>query len=98
MDLSIALCTLTSKEDVTWCSSINQLPKEINQNKYKEKIDEISLYSVTESENRGSYMSAYNLLNLLNKLKKSDKMRGLSSIHRSFTTSLINPLIQEHKC
>ena len=29
---------------------------------------------------RGSYMSAHVLLNLLNELKKSDKMRGLSSI------------------
>ena len=30
--------------------------------------------------NRGSYMSAYVLLNLLNELGKRDKMRGLSSI------------------
>ena len=29
---------------------------------------------------RGSYMSAHVLLNLLNELGKSDKMRGLSSI------------------
>ena len=29
---------------------------------------------------RGSYMSAHVLLNLLNKLRKRDKMRGLSSI------------------
>ena len=29
---------------------------------------------------RGSYMSAHVLLNLLNELRKSDKMRGLSSI------------------
>ena len=29
---------------------------------------------------RGSYMSAYVLLNLLNELGKRDKMRGLSSI------------------
>ena len=29
---------------------------------------------------RGSYMSAYALLNLLNKLGKRDKMRGLPSI------------------
>ena len=28
----------------------------------------------------GSYMSAHVLLNLFNKLKRSDKMRGLSSI------------------
>ena len=30
--------------------------------------------------NRGSYMSAYVLLNLLNELGKRDKMRGLTSI------------------
>ena len=29
---------------------------------------------------RGSYMSAHILLNLLNELRKSDKMQGLSSI------------------
>ena len=32
------------------------------------------------SVNRGSYMSAHVLLNLLNELRKRDKMRGLSSI------------------
>ena len=32
------------------------------------------------SLNRGSYISAHDLLNLLNKLRKRDKMRGLSSI------------------
>ena len=31
-------------------------------------------------QNRGSYMSAHVLLNLLNKLRKRDKMRGLQSI------------------
>ena len=30
--------------------------------------------------NRGSYISAYVLLNLLNELWESDKMRGLQSI------------------
>ena len=30
--------------------------------------------------NRGSYMSAHVLLNSLNELRKSDKMRGLPSI------------------
>ena len=35
-------------------------------------------------------MSAHVLLNLLNELRKRDKMRGL--------TSLINSIIQEHKC
>ena len=41
-------------------------------NKHKSKIDQII--------HRGSYMSAHVLLNLLNKLEKRDKMRGLSSI------------------
>ena len=34
---------------------------------------------------RGSYMSAHVLLNLLNKLGKSDKMRGLTSILSLFS-------------
>ena len=33
---------------------------------------------------RGSYMSAHILLNLLNELRKSDKMQGLSSILSPF--------------
>ena len=41
-------------------------------------------------------MSAHVLLNLLNKLGKSDKMRGLLSILSLFATSLINSIIQEH--
>ena len=36
-------------------------------------IDKLVIY-------RGSYMSAHVLLNLLNKLRKRDKMRGLPSI------------------
>ena len=35
---------------------------------------------VEEFLNRGSYMSAHVLLNLLNELRKGDKMRGLLSI------------------
>ena len=34
---------------------------------------------------RGSQMSAHVLLNLLNELRKSDKMRGLSSILSLFS-------------
>ena len=37
-------------------------------------------------------MSAYVLLNLLNKLRKKDKMRGF------FATNLKNSIIQEHEC
>ena len=35
---------------------------------------------VHDASNRGSYMSAHVLLNLLNELGKRDKMRGLPSI------------------
>ena len=35
--------------------------------------------------NRGSYMSAHVLLNLLNKLGKSDKMRGLPLHYITFS-------------
>ena len=43
-------------------------------------------------------MSAHVLLNVLNELGKRDKMRGLSSIYLFFAISLINSIIQEHKC
>ena len=43
-------------------------------------------------------MSAHVLLNLLNKLGKRDKMRGLPQHFISFATSLINSIIQEHEC
>ena len=47
---------------------------------------------------RGSYISAHVLLNLLNELRKRDKMRGLPSILSLFPTSLSNSIIQEHEC
>ena len=43
-------------------------------------------------------MSAHVLLNLLNKLRKSDKMQGLPAGHRFFATTLINSIIQEYEC
>ena len=43
-------------------------------------------------------MSVHVLLNLLNELRKRDKMRCLSSILSFFSTRLINSIIQEHKC
>ena len=43
-------------------------------------------------------MSAHVLLNLLNELRKRDKMRGLTSILSLFATSLINSIIQECEC
>ena len=41
---------------------------------------EQKMYPAHECLNRGSYMSAHVLLNLLNKLGKRDQMRGLPSI------------------
>ena len=43
-------------------------------------------------------MSAHVLLNLLNKLGKRDKMRGLPSILSLSTMSLINSIIHELEC
>ena len=43
-------------------------------------------------------MSAHVLLNLLNKLRKRDKMQGLPSIISLFPSSLINAIIQKHEC
>ena len=44
-------------------------------------------------------MSAHVLLNILNELRKRDKIRGLSSILSLFRNDfLINSIIQEHKC
>ena len=42
-------------------------------------------------------MSAHVKLNLLNWLRKRDKMPGLPSILSLFATRLINSIIQEHK-
>ena len=47
---------------------------------------------------RGSYMSAHVVLNLLNELWKRDKMQGLPSIYIFFATSLINSIILEQEC
>ena len=41
-------------------------------------------------------MSAHVLLNLLNELGEKDQMRGFSD--RFSPTSLMNSIIQEHKC
>ena len=44
-------------------------------------------------------MSAHVLFNSLNELRKGVEMRGLLSIFTfCFATSLINSIIQEHKC
>ena len=56
------------------------------------------ILGVTDKRNRGSYMSAHVLLNLLNELRKRDKMRGLPSILSLYAMSLRNSIIQEHEC
>ena len=43
-------------------------------------------------------MSVHVLLNLLNELGKSDKMRALSRILSLFATSSINSIMQENEC
>ena len=43
-------------------------------------------------------MSAHVLLNLLNELRKRDKMQGLPSILSLFCNEFFNSLIQEHEC
>ena len=56
------------------------------------------LLLIGQSVNRGSYMSVHFLLNLLNELKKRDKMRGLPSILSLFRNEFNNSLTQEHEC
>ena len=52
------------------------------------------MYSI----NRGSYISAHVLLNLLNELGKRDKMRGLPSILSLYHNEFNNSIMQEHEC
>ena len=48
----------------------------------------LSISRINRLLNRGSYISAHVLLNLLNKLGKRDKMRGLPSILSLFRNEL----------
>ena len=48
--------------------------------------------------NRGSYMSAHVLLNLLNELGKRDKMRGSPSILSLFRNEFYKFNNTKHKC
>ena len=43
-------------------------------------------------------MSAHVLLNLLNELRKEIKGEACQAFYLFFATSLINSIIQEHKC
>ena len=48
----------------------------------------MSLFQMKSAIHRGSYMSIHVLLNLLNELRKSYKMRGLSNIVWHFSKAL----------
>ena len=55
------------------------------------RVNLIAACAVTQAIlNRGSYMSAHVLLNLLNELGKRDKMRGLPSILSLFRNEFKN--------
>ena len=43
-------------------------------------------------------MNAHVLLNLLNELRKTDKLGGLPCIFYLFGKELINSIIHEHEC
>ena len=58
--------------------------------KWSRPWDNSIYYSPGHEINRGSYMSAHVLLNLLNELGKRDKMRGLPSILSLFRNEFDN--------
>ena len=51
-----------------------------------------------KARNRGSYMSAHVLLNLLTSWEKEIKCEACRAFYLIFATSLINSIIQEHEC
>ena len=61
----------------TWCEIYEVWNLQFNR---AHSLDEVHLVFHCSFLNRGSYMSAHVLLNLLNELGKIDKMRGLPSI------------------
>ena len=70
----------------------NSLNERVLLNAQKHVFQQLSKEIITIFSHRGSYMSAHVLLNLLNKLRKRDTMRGL------LATCLINPIKQSHEC
>ena len=77
------LCIITGQEYLasrnrcsSWDDRLSQVQCTVLKGMYKLKNNRGSQYMW----HRGSYMSAHVLLNLLNKLGKRDKMRGLQSI------------------
>ena len=61
------------------------------------KCVDLDLY-VLNSINRGSYMSAHVLFNILNELGKEIKWEACQEFYLFFATSLINSIKQEHEC
>ena len=57
-----------------------------------------TFYRPIHDINRGSYMSAHVLLNLLNELWKKDKMRGLPSILSLFRNEFNKFNNTGHEC
>ena len=64
----------------------------------------VAIYHVSVADdgaallNKGSYMSAHVLLNLLNELKKEIKCEACRAFYLFFATSFINSIIHEHEC
>ena len=50
------------------------------------------------NRNRGSYMSAHVLLNLLNELGKEIKCEACRAFYLFFRNEFNNSIIQEHRC
>ena len=73
----------------------NPWNKRRRKNTWKGKDDSVANFdqNLNPEEVDISYMSAHVLLNLLNELGKSGKIRGLKSILLFFATSLINLII-----
>ena len=63
---------LAVRVTVVWISEVDTY--------YHTTSAEYVIFEACRVRNRGSYMSAHVLLNLLNELRKRDKMRGLPSI------------------
>ena len=88
--------------EITYCCV-----KGLVKNRNERMIVTAFLHVVTEIEekkynvlpyNRGFYMSAHVLLNLLNQLTKEIKCEACRAFNLFFSMSLINSIIQEHKC
>ena len=62
-----------------------EFPNKINIASLSLKMVSFVLFTDFPTRNRGSYMRDHVLLNLFNKLRKRDKMQGLSSILSLFS-------------